>query len=145
MSLNKFTFSMVPKVHSETEDSFFDVLLNNLNAVNAPAHDHGDVNDIDSFAEGWNAAVKYCTEHSTPMRLPMPINVIFHDPATIVYWDDGSKTVVKCQPGDTFSAEVGLTTAMLKRYMGNNGTFNDVINEWVDHDGHSRKGSDRNE
>lgn len=76
----------------------------------------------DSFARGWNAA-------SAP--LPLPTNVIFNDPATIVYWDDGTKTVVKCQPGDVFSAEAGLTTAMLKKYMGNDNTFNRVINEWL--------------
>lgn len=30
-------------------------------------------------------------------------NVIFNDPATIVFWKDGTKTVVKCQKdkGDT--------------------------------------------
>ena len=27
--------------------------------------------------------------------------VIFNDPATIVLWSDGSKTVVKCGPEDT--------------------------------------------
>ena len=61
----------------------------------------------------------------------MPVNVIFHNPATIVFWDDGDKTAVKCQPGDTFSAEAGLTAAMLKKYMGNDNTFNKVINEWL--------------
>lgn len=35
------------------------------------------------------------------------------------------------QPGDTFSAEAGLTAAMLKKYMGNDNTFNKVINEWL--------------
>ena len=29
--------------------------------------------------------------------------VIFNDPATIVLWDDGTKTVVKCSEGDTYS------------------------------------------
>lgn len=85
----------------------------------------------DPFADGWNAAMKYTDGYPACRRLPMPINVIFHDPATIVYWDDGDKTVVKCQPGDTFSAETGLTTAMLKKYMGNDNTFNKVINEWL--------------
>lgn len=66
-----------------------------------------------------------------PAPLPLPTNVIFNNPATIVYWNDGTKTVVKCQPGDVFSAEAGLTTAMLKKYMGNDNTFNRVINEWL--------------
>lgn len=85
----------------------------------------------DPFANGWNAAMQYMKEHPTLPTLPLPVNVIFHNPATIVYWSDGTKTVVKCQPGDTFSAETGLTTAMLKKYMGNDNTFNRVINEWL--------------
>jgi len=84
------------------------------------------------FADGWNAAMQHM-KHIPPTStsLPLPENVIFNDPATIVYWDDGTKTVVKCQPGDMFSAETGLTTAMLKKYMGNDNTFNRVINEWL--------------
>lgn len=88
----------------------------------------------DPFANGWNAAMKYMKDHPAPVSappMPTPINVIFNNPATIVYWSDGTKTVVKCQPGDTFSAETGLTTAMLKKYMGNDNTFNRVINYWL--------------
>lgn len=86
----------------------------------------------DPFARGWNAAMRHMKNNPpAPAPLPLPMNVIFNDPATIVYWDDGTKTVVKCQPGDVFSAEAGLTTAMLKKYMGNDNTFNRVINEWL--------------
>ncbi len=89
------------------------------------------IDDLDPFANGWNAAMQYMKEHPTPSTLPLPVNVIFHGPATIVYWNDGTKTVVKCQPGDVFSAETGLTTAMLKKYRGNDNTFNCVINGWL--------------
>lgn len=86
----------------------------------------------DLFADGWNAAMQYM-KHNSPTSdpIPLPEDVIFNDPATIVYWDDCTKTVVKCQPGDVFSAETGLITAMLKKYMGNDNTFNRVVNEWL--------------
>lgn len=58
-------------------------------------------------------------------------NVIFNDPATIVYWTDGSKTVVKCQPGDTFSEELGLAMAISKKFLGNKGNFNDVFKSFL--------------
>lgn len=61
----------------------------------------------DPFSNGWNAAMKLQASQPASRHLPMPVNVIFHNPATIVFWDDGDKTVVKCQPGDTFSAEAG--------------------------------------
>lgn len=41
--------------------------------------------------------------------------VIFNDPATIVLWSDGSKTVVKCGPEDTYDMEKGLAMAIVKR------------------------------
>ena len=90
--------------------------------------------DHEGFHNGWNAALRHMRQHSDTL-LPEIERLIFNDPATIVYWSDGTKTVVKCQPGDVFSAEAGLTTAMLKKYMGNDNTFNRVINEWLKHTG----------
>ena len=46
-------------------------------------------------------------------------DVIFNDPATIVFWTDGTKTVVKCQPGETFDPEKGLAMAISKKVLGN--------------------------
>ena len=51
----------------------------------------------DPFSNGWNAAMKLQANQPASRRLPMPVNVIFRNPATIVFWDDGDKTVVKCQ------------------------------------------------
>lgn len=44
--------------------------------------------------------------------------VIFNDPATIVFWKDGTKTVVKCHPEDTFDEEIGFMCCYLKRILG---------------------------
>lgn len=48
-------------------------------------------------------------------------DVIFAPPATIVYWSDGSKTVVKCSKKDVFDPEKGLAMAIAKRCGGNKG------------------------
>ena len=58
-------------------------------------------------------------------------NVIFHDPATIVYWADGTKTVVKCQPGDIFDPEKGLAMAIAKRVYGDNGRYCELFKKWI--------------
>nr|DAR13045.1 MAG TPA: hypothetical protein [Caudoviricetes sp.] len=58
-------------------------------------------------------------------------NVIFHDPATIVYWMDGSKTVVKCQSGDIFDPEKGLAMAIAKRVYGDNGRYFGLFKKWI--------------
>lgn len=45
--------------------------------------------------------------------------VIYNGPATIILWDDGTKTVVKCKEGDPYSHEAGFALAVLKRLTGN--------------------------
>lgn len=50
-------------------------------------------------------------------------DVIFAPPATIVYWSDGSKTVVKCNVNDIFDPEKGLAMAIAKRCAGNTGAY----------------------
>lgn len=57
--------------------------------------------------------------------------VIFNDPATIVFWRDGSKTVVKCQEGDTYDKEKGLAMAFVKKYHGNSSDYYDHIRRYL--------------
>lgn len=58
-------------------------------------------------------------------------NVIFNDPATIVFWGDGTKTVVKCGGDDIFDPEKGLTMAISKKFLGNQGNYYNEIKKWV--------------
>ena len=62
-------------------------------------------------------------------------DVIFAPPATIVYWSDGSKTVVKCSEKDAFDPENGLAMAIAKRCGGNNGSYYKEIRHWVEKSG----------
>lgn len=62
-------------------------------------------------------------------------NVIFAPPATIVYWSDGSKTVVKCSEKDVFDPEKGLAMAIAKRCGGNKGSYYREIQNWVEKSG----------
>lgn len=49
---------------------------------------------------------------------PTPQEVIFNPPATIVIWNDGTKTVVKCMEGDEYSKDVGLAMCFCKKMLG---------------------------
>ena len=62
--------------------------------------------------------------------LPEIKNVKFNGPATIVFWADGTKTVVKCQDGDDYSEEVGLAMCIVKKAFGNTSKYNDVFKKW---------------
>lgn len=57
--------------------------------------------------------------------------VIFNDPATIVFWADGTKTVVKCGEEDVYDYQTGLLMCIAKKAFGNKGKFNDILREWI--------------
>lgn len=56
--------------------------------------------------------------------------VIFNDPATIVFWEDGTKTVVKAD-NEPFDKEKGLAMAITKKALGNEGNYYNVIKKWI--------------
>lgn len=57
-------------------------------------------------------------------------NVIFNNPATIVFWSDGSKTVVKAA-GEPFDPGKGLAMAIAKYFFDNQGYYNDIFKKWL--------------
>ena len=61
-----------------------------------------------------------CGDEYSPRIENIVDHIIFNDPATVIYWVDGSKTVVKCGPEDTFSKEQGVAMAVLKKVFGDN-------------------------
>lgn len=65
-------------------------------------------------------------------------NVIFNPPATIVFWTDGSKTVVKCNAKDEFDPEKGLAMAIAKRCANNSDDFYKEIKKWVEKSGYKQ-------
>lgn len=56
--------------------------------------------------------------------------VIFNNPATIVFWNDGTKTVVKAK-GEPFDPEKGLAMAIAKRSLGNQGNYYNEFKKWL--------------
>ena len=44
--------------------------------------------------------------------------IIFNDPATIVFWSDGTKTVVKAMKGEKFEKYAGFAMACMKKMFG---------------------------
>lgn len=75
--------------------------------------------------------------------------VIFNGPATIIFWENGDKTVVKCREGDTYNKRLGFMYACTKRIceLGgfcattktNKKPFDKWMDAWID-----RKAEDRN-
>ena len=62
---------------------------------------------------------------SKPLHKTQDFNtkkVIFNSPTTIVYWKDGTKTIVRCHD-DVFSEEIGFAMACVKKLYGGRSKF----------------------
>ena len=80
-----------------------------------------DINVTEEFAKRYLNSI---------LLVPRIKNVIFNDPATIVFWSDNTKTVVKAQD-EPFDPEKGLAMAICKRALGNEGNYYNEIKKWL--------------
>lgn len=78
-------------------------------------------------------ANNYCMHDTVNSSRMMIKNVIFKNPATIVFWSDGSKTVVKANLDD-YDPEKGLAMAIAKKALGNEGKYYNVFKKWLPKD-----------
>lgn len=74
---------------------------------------------------------------------PIPDRVIYNDPATIIIWKDGSKTVVKCMEGDEYDPEKGFAMAYLKKVLGKD--YGATMRKYVKPELHKREEPGLNE
>lgn len=92
----------------------------NMNTVQGVKEFINDRYGIYSMKQEFNAKLTYIKE------------VLYKDPATIIFWSDGTKTVVKCGEGETFDPEKGLAMAIIKKMYGNNkGNYYNIFRKWL--------------
>ena len=60
-------------------------------------------------------------------REPRPDKIIYNDPAMIVYWTDGLKTVVKRSENEPESKYAAFCAALAKKIYGNNSRVNRIV------------------
>lgn len=77
-----------------------------------------------STKSNWKPEVGFKT-----YTIPMFDRVIYNDPATIILWKDGTKTVVKCMEGEDYDPEKGFAMAVLKKLFGED--YGKVMKEHV--------------
>lgn len=77
------------------------------------------VTDCSSEVKNWNIEeIKQMIKEEEEMKVITLDHVIFDGPATIVFWSDGTKTIVKCMDGDAYAYDVGIAMATLKKIFG---------------------------
>lgn len=83
--------------------------------------------DVEVTYEAANALTKLWYRDRPEIK-----KVIFNDPATIVIWSDGTKTVVKRQDDEPFDKEKGLAMAIAKKTFGNKGNYYNVFKRFLE-------------
>jgi len=76
-----------------------------------------------NLCEGYHcddAYENYKDDFENEMETKMKHNkVIFSGNATIVFWEDNTKTIVKCSDNDSFDSEKGFLIAYYQKHTGN--------------------------
>ena len=88
----------------------------------------------------YNGYTSVSTSESS-ISVPSIKKVIFNYPATIVLWNDESKTVVKCQDGDIYDPEKGLAMAISKKALGNKGNYCNEFKKWLPEEEEEEEGT----
>ena len=83
-------------------------------------------NDLYKF-HGENRSEKPVTSIS-----PFAIKkVYFNDPVTVVIWEDGTKTIVRCSKNEMYDPEKGLAMAISKKALGNDDNYYKYLKKWL--------------
>lgn len=88
---------------------------------------------VNTVAYTLNKVHQYCSSdynYTIPINTKewsIPKRVIFNPPATVVFWWDGTKTVVKCQGDEEFDEEVGLAMAIAQHLAGNRSKYKKIV------------------
>ena len=83
-------------------------------------------------AEEYKGEVKKEAKLEVKVREGRIKDVKFSGPATIVFWTDGTKTVVKCRKGDKFDPEKGIAMACAKKLLGNEDGYHKEFAKYID-------------
>lgn len=59
-------------------------------------------------------------------------NVIFSNPCTIVFWKDGTKTVVRCNENEYYDPEKGIAMALMRKVYGPRHAYMKVLGPYID-------------
>ena len=93
-------------------------------------HDHED--QMDSMIGLFQTDIKRQLNAASSVSIDISWQikkVIFNPPATIIFWKDGSKTVVKCD-GEAFDPEKGMAMAISRKVLGDSYDYYNVFEKW---------------
>lgn len=73
----------------------------------------------------------YTTKEAIKIMRNSIKKIIFNDPATIIIWGNGDKTIVKCGEGEIYDPEKGMAMAIAKHFLGDKGNYYETFKKWL--------------
>lgn len=123
---NEIRLDTKPQYYFDTDDSFKRA-INSIHVTDAfvtMPRQSGRTTSLKILEETMNK-INFNRLHDISIK-----NVIFNDPATIIFWNDGTKTVVKAE-NEKFDPEKGLAMAISKKVLGNKGNYYETFKKWL--------------
>ena len=105
-----------------TVGKVYDVVDGNI--TNDNGYTYKDWDDVIEFLSKWYN-FEQVTDDSIISR------VIFNDPATIILWSDGTKTIAKTHGDDAFDPEKGFAVACAKKLLRGGNAFRMEFAKWT--------------
>lgn len=99
--------------------------------VSLPTAINLNFDDVGMFKIGGQKYIREDLTEKSLVKMPKIKDCIFNEYKTIVIWEDGTKTIVECQPGDTWNDEMGVLECIAKKAYGNKGAFNKIVMDAV--------------
>lgn len=112
----------VKRVECERERLYDDYIDTNVSI-------YMDIEEFKRFCGVYSHIPNFVSRYNDQIK-----KVIFNDPATIILWKDGTKTVVKCAEGETYDPEKGFAMAFIKHHMGNDNQFHKIFKKYMPKD-----------
>ena len=93
----------------------------------------GCIGDAISYSHISESFFKWKENHKTPVTniSYVPSKIIYNNPATIVFWMDGTKTVVKKAKGEKFNEYTAFCAALAKKIYKNNSQVNKIVKSGI--------------
>ena len=120
----KYTWKILPTNVADVEN-FFNDIMNILNETDVKENKKV----IKDVRPATTKKHRKGITNFKPLFIPKLKDVWFYKPATIAWFEDGTKTVAVAGHGDKYDKETGLAICMLKRVLGNK-EYRKIMDEW---------------
>lgn len=125
-------------IGTDDEESDYPKLFRQVNRLETPYRYDPDPNNImgDWYRYLVNELYGMPKKEETMKTVPTYAvkKIIYNPPATIVFWEDGSKTVVKCSQYDEYDPYFGFLAALAKKVYGNPSRVRKIVDKWAPED-----------